>query len=137
MVFAHVDNAYDLWIAFTDQFVDTRSILNEHDRSVRINRALAYINDRLEEYGLFNDKFGLPVPDLSLVEEVLDEDIEDFFFPTNIGSDPTDITSNKTPVDDFYVNLNQGQKKTIDIIEHALDNPKANRLKFIHGSGGN
>ena len=137
MVFAQVDNARDLWVTFIDQFIDTRNILNEHDRSVRINRALAYINERLEEYGLFNDKFGLPLPDISLVEEVLDEDIEEFFFPTNIGSDPTDITSNKIPADDFYVHLNAGQKKTIDCIEHALENPKANRLKFIHGSGGN
>ena len=137
MVFAHVDNAYELWIKFTEQFIDTRNIVNEHDRSVRINRALAYINDNLEEYGLLNEKFGLPLPDLSLVEEVLDEDIEEFFFPTNIGTDPTDITSNVTPADDFYPRLNVGQKKAVDSIEHALENPNVNRLKFIHGSGGN
>lgn len=113
MVFAHVDNAHDLWIKFTDQLIDTRNITNEHGRSVSVNRALAYINDELEEYGLFNDKFGLPVPDLSLIEEVLDEDIKEFFFPTNIGSDPTDITSNKMPADDFYSNLNVGQKKPL------------------------
>ena len=136
MVFAQVDNAHDLWLTFIDHFIDNRNIINEHDRSVRINRALAYINERLEEYGLYNDKFGLPLPDISIVEEVLDEDIEEFFFPTNIGLDPTDVTSNKASVDDFYVHLNTGQKKTIDCIEHALENPKSNRLKFIHGSGG-
>ena len=84
MVFAQVDNAHDLWLTFIDHFIDTRNIINEHDRSVRINRALAYINERLEEYGLYNDKFGLPLPDISIVEEVLDEDIEEFFFPTKM-----------------------------------------------------
>ena len=137
MVFAQVDNAYELWIKFTEQFIDTRNIVNEHDRLVRINRALADINDNLEEYGLLNEKFGLPAPDISLVEEVLDEDIEEFFFPTNIGADPTDITSNKTPTDDFYPWLNEGQKKAVNSIEQALEDSNVNRLKFIHGSGGN
>ena len=77
------------------------------------------------------------MPDISLVEEVLDADIEEFFFPTNIGADPTDITSNITPADDFYPRLNEGQKKAVDCVEQALESPKANRLKFIHGSGGN
>ena len=136
MVFAHVDKAYDLWKKFTDQFIDIRNILNEHDRAIRINRALLSISDSLEEYGLSNEKFGLPVPDFTLVEEELDEEIENFFFPSNIGSDPTDLTSNTTPADDFYRHLNRGQKKAIDSIELALEDSKANRLKFIHGSGG-
>ena len=137
MVFAHVDNAYDLWKKFTDQFIDIRNILNEHDRAIRINRALLSISDSLEEYGLSNEKFGLPVPDFTLVEEELDEEIENFFFPSNIGSDPTDLTSNKKHDDDFYRHLNRGQKKAIDSIELALEDSNANRLKFIHGSGGN
>lgn len=136
MVFGNADNAFNLWNLFVDQFIDTRYIKDEHDRKIRINRALAYINDRLEEYGLFNDKFGLPFPDPSLVEEVTDEDVDDFFFPDHIGRDPDDLTSAKTQQTNFYHTLNSGQKSAIDTIERALGNEKANKLFFLHGSGG-
>lgn len=97
---------------------------------------MAYINERLEEYGLFNDKVGLPLPDPTLVEEVLDQDIEDFFFPDHIGSDPGDLTSAATHRTDLYHTLNSGQKAAVDIIERALENEKTTKLFFLHGSGG-
>lgn len=137
MVFGNPENALDLWLLFVDQFIDTRNITSEHERNVRINRALLYINERLEEYGLFNDKKGLPMPDSALVEEVTDQDVEEFFFPNHIGSDPTDLTAPNTQhTIDFYHTLNSCQKSAIDIIERAVGNEKTSKLFFLHGSGG-
>lgn len=129
-------NGYNLWTMFSDQFYDVREIISEQDRSNRINIALSYINDRLCEYGLYNEKFGLPMPDLSLIQETLDIDLEALFFPPNIGSEPLDLTSVRPKKFDYYSTLNRGQKHAVDTIEKALESDAGKRLFFLHGSGG-
>jgi hypothetical protein len=111
---------------------------NDRERNRRIDRALALIENLLQNYGMRNTDFNLPVPMVSINKNV-DEAVDHFFFGDehHINDDELDETVVPKAV---RGNLNSDQAKAYKVIENAVfakpSDTDIPRTYFLYGGAG-
>uniref|UniRef100_A0A915MNQ0 ATP-dependent DNA helicase n=1 Tax=Meloidogyne javanica TaxID=6303 RepID=A0A915MNQ0_MELJA len=100
---------------------------NGNIRKGLIDRALAFIEAQLADYGMTNQQFGLDSPSPGMRQDV-DEALDNFFFGNKDEDDPA---SGKKPT----INLNDDQENVWTIVQNAINGTSSNTI-FVTGDGG-
>ncbi|KAL7070021.1 hypothetical protein ACQ4LE_011196 [Meloidogyne hapla] len=129
LVFGNPSNARELWDKFVDHMF--KPIIgndpNGIERKRRIDRALAYIEHQLSDYGMTNQQFNLDSPSPGMQLNI-DTALDNFFFG---DKDEDDFASGKKP----DIILNDDQEKVWNTVQNAIQGISSNTI-FVTGDGG-